>query len=279
MRTESTSLLPSRSRRASRWLAALLAAGLLPLAAEPLAIPIEDNDTVQLQANGQNATIRLGLSRAPASNPNASLKAANRDNYTFWSAPLSRQGNAWTASVDRAGLEAILMAGRLVAEFPGAAPNNEALHLVVPSDRINEVIEPAAAMVGQEPLFFEPPQPPEKPDVPSTDVERVRAESFAMTARRWDKEIAAHLHKYQAAQSRAYAFFLDLRTSGRLSWPAEVLNRLDQAYRNLEQRLAEIEKTRADWRSTAQQFVQQWNQTHADQPPVELKFDEPAAVS
>jgi hypothetical protein len=278
MRTMPDSVTLPLPLRRFRRLAAFAAVTALPLFADPVTIPIEDNDTVSLQAQGETATIELALSRAPATNPGATLKAANRDNFTFWSAPLQRQGNAWTGQIDRAGLEAVIISGRLVAEFPGAAPNNELLQLVIPTDRLRALLEPAAAMVGGEPLFFTPPKAPERPEVPAANVERVRAESFAMTARRWDREITAYLHEFQAATARAHAFFLDLKTAGRLPWPPETLNQLEQAYQTLAAEGQKIAQQREEWRSAAQSFIQQWNQAHSGETPLEISFtDAPAA--
>lgn len=271
--------VPAPLLRTLRHLAAFAAVAALPLFADPVRIPIEDNDTVRLQAQGQTGTIELTLSRAPASNAEAKLTAANSDNFVFWSVPMQRRGNAWTAALDRAGLEAVISTGRLVAEFPGAAPNNELLQLVVPTDRVTPLIEAAAAIVGNEPLFFQPPTPPERPEVPSTDVERVRAESFAMVARQWERELTAHLHEYQAAVSRAHAFFLDLRTAGRLPWPADVVNRLEEQYKRLASQVQDVAKQVEEWRSTAQSFVQQWNQAHSGDAPLEISFADPNAKS
>lgn len=270
---------PSPRLRSLCCLVALAAAAALPLSADPVTIPIEDNDTVRLQPQGETATLELVLSRAPASNTNPTINAANRDNFVFWTAPIQRRGNAWTATLDRQGLEAVITAGRLVAEFPGAAPNNELLQLVIPTDRVATLLEAAAPMVGGEPLFFTAPTPPEQPEVPAPDVERVRAESFAMTARRWDREITAHLHEYDSAVSRAHAFFLDLRTAGRLAWPQDVLNKLEQSYEELATKVAEIEQQREQWRSAAESFVQQWNQAHPDATPLEITFAEANAAS
>ena len=266
--------LPACSHPLAIWLATGLLAVALPAAALAVTIPIEENDTVRLQPSGNNATLELVLNRAPASANGAVVRVSNRDNYSFWSAPLTRRRNAWTATIDRAGLEAIIRVDRLLAEFPGAGPNNDVLQLVVPGERLRTALEPAAAMVSQQPLFFEPPAPPEKPELPSTDVGRVQAEGFAMSARRWDREITAHQYEFSAAISRAHAFFLDLRTAGRLPWPAQVLDQLAQAYEGLKARAQEIEKSRADWRATAQQFVQQWNAAHAGEPPITLTFAE-----
>lgn len=271
-----TSELCHRSGWLGRWPAAWLAASLalsaLAAAAEPVVSPIEENDTIRITASGKTGQIELTLARAPASSEGAMLKAANRDNYALWSSKLTRQGNRWTAPFDRAGVQALLMMDKMVAEFPGAARGGEALHLVVPRDRYLPAMEPALALLGDDPLFFNPPKPPEKPEVPAPNVERYRADSFAMVARLWDHQILAHQQEFAAARSRAHALFLDLRTAGRLPWSPDAVERLAQRYQQLSQQEQAIARTRQEWRAAAQNFVQQWNAAHSGEPPLVINF-------
>jgi hypothetical protein len=254
------------------WLAAALALGALSAAAAPVVAPIEDNDVVRVTATGKTGQIELTLARAPASSDNAMLKAANRDNYALWSGKLTRQGNRWTASIDRAAVQALLIMDKLIAEFPGAARDGEALHLVITRERYLPALEPALALLGDQPLFFNPPKPPERPEVPAPTVDRPRADSFAMIARLWDHQIVAHQHEFAAARSRSLALFLDLRTAGRLPWPPEALERLAQRYQQLSQQEQAIARTRQEWRATAQKFAEQWNAAHSSEPPLTVNF-------
>ncbi len=262
--------------RLSLLVAAFLIAAVAAPAA-PVTGPIDDNDTVALQVNGEKATLQLTLARAPASSEGAVLRATNRDNYPFWSTPLTKQGNQWTAAIDQEGLQAILIVDRLVAEFPGAARDNEALQLVISRERFMPAFEGSAAIVGNAPLFFVPPEPPEKPEVPQPNVDRLRADSFAMMARVWDHQIAAHQSQFAAARSRAHGLFLDLKTSGRLPFKPEAVEQLAKSYEQLAQQEQQIAQARQQWRQTVQQFVQEWNAAHSGQPPLAVNFGEPAA--
>lgn len=278
MRTPLPSLWILSSRRSAFWFGASLLVGCLTAAAEPVVVPMQENDTIAFQPAGNNrARVELTLARSPTTSNDATLKVANRDDYIFWSGKLTRQGDRWITQVDRDALQAILMVHRIIAEFPGAAAEGEALQLVVPRDRLGPALEPLAPLAAGDPLFFEPPSPPEPPEVPSTNVERVRAESFAMSARRWEREQVAYINQFAAARSRAHALFMDLRTAGRLPWPADALAQLEQTYEGLGEQEQSYKQSLSEWRSSAQSFVRQWNQAHGDQPPVELKFAEEAA--
>jgi hypothetical protein len=265
-----------RCRPGWRWWAASLGLVTASALAAPVVGPIDDNDTVRIDVSGDRATVQLTLARAPASSEGATLRVSNRDNFAMWSAPLTRQGNRWTAPLDREGLQALLMVDRMVAEFPGAARDNEALHLVVTRERFLPALEGTAPLLGNTPLFFNAPQPPERPEVPAPTVERYRAESFAMVARLWDHQIAAHQHEFAAARSRALSLFLDLRTAGRLPYPEPALQNLAQGYEALSQREQAIARMRQEWRAAAQNFVRQWNAQHSGEPPLTMNFAEPA---
>lgn len=259
--------------KAALWLAAGLAVGCLTTSADPVTIRMADEDSIEFQMAGNNAArVQLSLSQSPPSSSGATLQVVNRDDFVLWSTELTRQGNQWVAQMDRASLEAVLTVDRIIADFPGATAEKEALRIVVPQDNYRPALEPLAPLVIGEPMFFAPPEPPEEPEVPSPNVERVWAESFAMTARRWEREFAAHLGQYAAARSRAHALFLDLRTAGRLPWSPDILRQIEQSYTTLKEREREIQQKLSKWRSTAQSFVQQWNSTHGNEPPVELKF-------
>ena len=278
MRQVSFSLPPRPAAASGHGLVFLLAglalATVSGLVAAPVVGPIEDNDTVALQVSGSTGTLQLTMARAPASAEGATLRAINRDDYSLWSAPLTRRGNQWTAPIDREALEAILMVDRLRAEFPGAARDNEALHLVIPRDRFLPALETAAPLAGREPLFFTPPEAPERPEIPAANVDRLHAESFAMLARVWDHQIAAHQHQFAAARSRAHSYFLDLRAAGRLPWPQEALEGVAQSYEALKQREEQIARTRQEWREAAQNFAREWSSAHANDAPLTINFGE-----
>lgn len=240
---------------------------------ERFSVTMAESDSIQFQPAGNGtARVELNLERSPNTSNGATLKAANSEDFVFWSAPLSRRGNRWTTEFDREAFQSMLIVDRLIAEFPGAAPDGEVLHLVIPRERLTPAMEPLAPLVAGDPLFFNAPTSPERPEVPSVDVERVRAESFAMLARQWERELAAYIHQFEAARARAHALFLDLRTADRLPWPRETINQLEQSYGALKEHAESLERMISEWRSTAQNFVRQWNAAHGREDPVQLKF-------
>ncbi len=260
-------------RRMSAGLALIALLCALPLGAqeEPANLRIQENDTVDVRPGGDAAVVDLTLARAPAASEGATLDAVSGA-FVFWSLPLQRQGNQWRAQIPSDQIETLLIAERLVARFP--AGNEQVVSIAIPRDRFVQTMDDTAAVLRDRALFFAAPEKPELPEIPSADIPRIQAASFALQAQRVDYELAKYMHEFAAARSRAHGLFLDLTTSGRLPWEGEARERLGQNYQPLAQQEQEIARQREQWRASARQFVQQWNSTHSGEEPLTLNFAE-----
>ncbi len=249
---------------------------LVPLtAAEPVVTRLPDADQIRLQP-GQNAAVfEFSSARAPSSSSGAVIEGRTGQ-YVHWSTPLQRQGNFWRAQIPPDRIPSLLTFDQLIARFPGAAEANADLHVMIPRDRYVPAMESVQALVPNAPLFFAPPAAPERPEVPQPNVARPQAEDFISKALIFDLKWSTYMSEFSAARSRAHGLFLDLRTSGRIPWSADVLDRLFKHYEGLTAQQTQIENTRTQWQATARQFVQQWNAANSGQPPLELTFVDPS---
>jgi hypothetical protein len=242
-------------------------------AADPRIMRIEDGDTINVTAGSGVVVFELGLSLAPAADPEAVLEIM-QDTYVAGSVPLKRAGNAWKAEVPAAHLADLLTTDRLVARFPSTG--DRPLHLNIPRDRFLSRLESAQSLVRDDPLFFEAPEAPKRPDVPSTDVIRAEAEAFLAAAWVFDQEWAAYVYRFSSRRSDAHALFQDLITSGRLPWEGAAVTRLKAAYDKLRAQQDELERARETWREQVRAFAQKWNAAHGGDEPLSVSFGQAA---
>lgn len=237
------------------------------------AIRAADSDTINVSASGR-AT--LNLSRAPASSEGAKLHVVNSETYSLWTGDLSRSGNGWSAQLDRAAIEALLVANAVQAEFPGAATGDKDLRISILRDDFGSMMDGASAIIGSEPLFYQAPEMPEALEAIADGADATRISSYAMAARRYDEQLAAYALQLQAAKSTALSLWTDVKTSGRLpAWPAAVVKAQQSAFQAIDAQVESVKQKREAARATATGIIERWNASNPDAAePVELKFRE-----
>ncbi len=275
----SASTFSPRWGRAGLSIAALFFASLAPTAiaqdedeeeATYTAIRAADNDTLTISASGRAS---LSLTRAPASSTGAKLHVVNSDNYSLWTGDLTKQGNNWVAQVDRAGVQAMLIANAIQAEFPDAATDDKDLRISLLSADLDGPLDAAYPLVGTEPLFYEAPETPDALEALEPNADAIRISSYAMAARRYDEQLSAYQQRLLAAKSNAIALWVDLKTSGRLpAWPASIISAQERAFAAIEAEANAITQQREEVRATARAAVDQWNAANSDAEPVEVPF-------
>jgi hypothetical protein len=168
----------------------------------------QNQDTVRIHMEGNRALLELALTNLPP-NANQGSVMAMRGEFAFWTAPLERQGNRMVVPLDAERIEGLLLAERLVAQFPTQA-EGEPRQIPIPRERYVAALEPTAPLLRNHTLFYRAPEA-----LPENALEQQRI---------------AHQHETAAARARAHALFLDMRTAGRLPWSPEVLDQLSQNY-------------------------------------------------
>lgn len=235
-----------------------------------IAIRAADTDTIGVNSAGQ---LQLGLSRAPAAAANAMVYVVNSAGYALWSAPLTRSGGNWTAKLDRAATEDLLVANAIHAAFPGAATGGKELRISFVRDMFQGKLDATASLVGTQPLFYKAPDQPAPLVGLPANPDPIQVARFAMAARRYDEQLSAYQQQLIAARASAHSLWVDLKTAGRLpNWPAMVVATQDKAYAALDNEIMAAAKQRADAQAAAKATIDQWNRAHAGDTPVELTF-------
>jgi hypothetical protein len=235
-----------------------------------IAIRAAEADSLTLARNG---TVTLSMMRAPSSSTGAKLLIVNSANFAIWEGDLTKSGANWTSRFNLEAAEALLTANAVHAEFPKAATGDKDLRISFVRDVIQESITASAALMGDEPMFYDAPEAPSPVEDIAANPDQTSIESYAMAARRYDEELAAYRYNLIAAKASAKALWTDLKTSGRLEqWPATIVNSQDRAYEKLDQLEAEVTQTKRAHRAKAKQIVDQWNAANPDASPVDLPF-------
>lgn len=235
-----------------------------------IAIRAAEADSFALARDG---TVTLKMMRAPSSSTGAKLLIVNSANFAIWEGPLAKSGANWTSRFNLEAAEALLTANAVHAEFPKAATGEKDLRISFVRDVMQESLTASAALMGDEPMFYEAPTAPTPIDDIGANPDRTGVESYAMAARRYDEELAAYRFGLIAAKASAKALWTDLKTSGRLeNWPAAVVNAQDGAYKKLDRLQNEVTQMKRAHRAKAKQVVDQWNAANANGDPVDLPF-------
>jgi|GEM_PF-816862 len=265
------------SMRRSLGLGSLVASlGLLAATAtaEPHTINATNSDTITSSANGR---VQISLTHAPVSASGAMLKAMKtldeKAHYT-WEAPLTKSGATWNTTIDRAGLEALLMATNFVCSFPGAADNGEALEIVMERDDHVKGLGAAGALVGSDPIFYTAPEAPTAPADLALGADEIAARSYVQASRRYDEELSAYAYSIEAERAGAHAYWLDMKTAETTStWPAATVAAQDKAFADLAALVTQIRADRVAHRAKAEQAIAAWNANNPNaEMPVLLEF-------
>lgn len=235
-----------------------------------IAIRAAEADSLTLAPTG-DAT--LAMTRAPSSAADAKLLIVNSANFAIWEGPLQRNGANWTSKFDLDAAEALLTASAVLAEFPGAATGGKDLRISFVRDVLTQSLAASAALMGEEPIFYDAPTPPTPIEAIEDNPDPARVASYAMAARRYDEELATYRAQLIAAKASAKALWTDLKTAGKLNqWPAAVVNAQEGAYAKLEALQTEVTQKKMANRNEAKRIIDEWNAAHADAIPVELSF-------
>lgn len=241
------------------------------------AIRAADADSLTLARGGE---VTLKMMRAPSSSSGAKVLVVNSANFAIWEGPLTKSGANWTGRFNLKAAEALLTASAVHAEFPKAATGGKDLRISFVREMIEESITASAALMGDEPVFYDAPEAPTAPQDISANPDQTSIESYAMAARRYDEELAAYRYHLIAAKAEAKALWVDLKTSGRIAnWPAAIVNAQDGAYEKLDRLQTEVTRMKQAHRAKAKSVVDSWNAANPDAENVSLPFRDHAVES
>jgi len=266
----------------SRWITRRLLVGLLMLGpcglltAKPVQRGLRDQEALKADVNGQTGTLALQVAGNAANAKEATLTITNDDGFVWWTSPLkSSGGDTWTAPLNRAAIEALLVGTKVQATFPKAAGEDDVV-IAIPTEKARDILKTAGPIMAGAMPFFKEPAAPGKPQMPSADAGEKAVSEFASEAISWDRRMTAYRYDYAAAISRARSLWMDLVTAGRVPWINE--RKPTDNFADVEAKKNDIEKEREAFRRQATAFVQNWNDAHRQGGnPVQLKFDEAAA--
>lgn len=235
-----------------------------------IALRAAEADSLTLARDG---TVTLQMLRAPATSTGAKIYIVNSANFAIWEGPLAKSGANWTGRFNLEAAESLLTGSAVHAEFPGAATGGKDLRISFVRDVLQESLTASAALMGDEPMFYDAPKAPQPVEDISANPDATSIESYAMAARRYDEELAAYHYQLIAAKASAKALWTDLKTSGRLvKWPATIISAQDGAYAKLDRLQQEVTEMKQAHREKAKRVVDQWNAANPDARPVELPF-------
>lgn len=240
-------------------------------------IPLGDTETVSFSpatTSGGAAHLTLTLPRNLLPTPaptEATLTLANTGDYVWWSGTLKAgAGSAWSIELPPAGVEAILIADKVVIGFGSGQTS-----FVLTRDRLLKPLGSVRPRMQGKPFFFSPPTPVEMPEAVAATATRAEAESYATNIGRWDSEMQTKLFGFDNELVRARSLWRDLNTAERLPWDKATNRQLQALYEEVKSERVVFQQLRAEARKRAMSVVAAWNDAHADEAgfrPLELKF-------
>jgi len=240
-------------------------------------IPLGDDQTVSFSpattaGGAAHLTLTLPRNLLPSPAPaEATLTLANTGDYTWWSGTIKAgAGSAWSAELPPEGVEAILIADKVVIGF-GSGQNS----FVLTRDRLLKPLGSVRPRMQGKPFFFSPPKPVEQPAAIAETATRAEAESYATNIGRWDSEMQTKLFGFDNELVRARSLWRDLATAERLPWDKATNRQLQALYEEVQSQRTDFQQLRTEARNRAKAVIAAWNDAHADEAgfrPLELKF-------
>jgi hypothetical protein len=240
-----------------RSLLALSLLGTLPaLANPPPTRALSAQESLSIVGEGNRAHLVVSVPNAPARSGEVRIFQGER--FVAWSAPLTlNAAGQGRVDLDARGAYTLLVADRVALAFTDAEGTDLQI-LTAARATLSEQFPATAGLVRGTAPFFQMPEGPVTPAMPTANVSREEIDQFVNAIRQWDAGMAAHVHRFGAARSQARSLWTDLRTAGRIPWGDAVIQSQDQAYRELQVQIDRMVAERNLVRERARDAVQAW---------------------